>query len=229
MQFRRLLLPIFLAPAVGLAQIQVVGDGACPRFAVDIAAFATCDGDRVASPFSEAPMAIAAMSAAAVPPAKQTERGLYVSAAEAYRLRQAHPGRVVLIDIRSSIEAGYVGEPDTVDIQVPYVEPELGAPAGSSVKLRRNPAFVEQVKAALAKLDRPADATTILLLCRSGLRSAIAADALAAAGLAPVYTIVDGFEGDVGPGGRRDVNGWKNVGGPWHTRSTASLTAASLR
>ncbi len=70
---------------------------------------------------------------------------------------------------------------------------------------------------------------TILLLGRSGQRSAIAADALAAAGLARVYTIVDGFEGDIGPGGRRDVNGWKNIGAPWQARPTARLTAASVR
>lgn len=227
MSLRLLLLPVFFAPAVGLAQIQVVGDGACPKFAVDIAAFATCDGDRVTSPVQEAPLAIAAMPATAVSPSKQTEHGLYVSAAEAYRLRQAYPGRVVLIDIRSSIEASYTGQPDLVDIQVPYLlEPQVGAQARGSVRLRRNPDFVEQIKAALAQLDGPSS-PAILLLCRSGQRSAIAADALGAAGLGHVYTIVDGFEGDIGPSGRRDVNGWKNAGAPWQARSTARMTAAA--
>lgn len=32
------------------AHAQVVGDAACPYYAVDVAAFATCDGDRAAGP-----------------------------------------------------------------------------------------------------------------------------------------------------------------------------------
>ncbi len=34
---------------LGRAEAQVVADGACPYYAVDAAAFATCDGDHVAS------------------------------------------------------------------------------------------------------------------------------------------------------------------------------------
>jgi len=50
-----------LAPTV-LA--QVVADSACPKFAVDIADFATCDGDEVARPerAAAAPAAAAAVS-----------------------------------------------------------------------------------------------------------------------------------------------------------------------
>lgn len=40
------LLPVLYAAT---AQATVVADSACPYYAVDIAAFATCDGDRVAS------------------------------------------------------------------------------------------------------------------------------------------------------------------------------------
>lgn len=51
---------------------QVVGDEACPKFAVDIAAFATCEGDRVVKPApataagrrDEAPKAATARDAA---------------------------------------------------------------------------------------------------------------------------------------------------------------------
>lgn len=36
------------AAASGRVFAQVVADSACPKYAVDIASFATCDGDRVA-------------------------------------------------------------------------------------------------------------------------------------------------------------------------------------
>jgi uncharacterized Zn-binding protein involved in type VI secretion len=41
----------FLAGAMGTPTVraQVVADEACPKYSVDIAAFATCDGDHVAS------------------------------------------------------------------------------------------------------------------------------------------------------------------------------------
>lgn len=231
MPIRVLLLSVCLAPAIAFAQYQVVGDDACPKYAVDIAAFATCDGDRVASLAPESRIGIAALPPQQVPARKRTDSELYVSAAEAQRILQAYPGQLVLIDIRSRVEAAYVGQPDAVDIHVPYLEPALPLqwnPASGSVKMQRNPAFVDEVKAELARLDWPED-STILLLCRSGERSAIAASALAAAGLARVYTVVDGFEGDLGASGRRDVNGWKNAGGQWQARPAARLTAVSSR
>jgi rhodanese-related sulfurtransferase len=229
MHLRATLLWLCLAPASALAQIQVVGDGACPQFAVDIAAFATCDGDRVAAPSALPPLRFAAAAPHEVPPHKRTDSDLYISAAEAHRIRRDYPAEVVLIDIRSRIEAAYVGQPDTVDIHVPYLEPALPlqlSPASGSPRLQRNPAFVQEVKAALARLDGPAE-PIVLLLCRSGQRSAIAADALAAAGVAHVYTVVDGFEGDIGPDGRRDINGWKVAGGRWQSRALPHLTSAS--
>ena len=59
----------------------------------------------------------------------------------------------------------------------------------------------------------------IILMCRSGDRSAAAANLLAEAGFKNVYSVVDGYEGDLateGPKtGQRAVNGWKNAGLPW--------------
>ena len=78
-----------------------------------------------------------------------------------------------------------------------------------------NESFIEDVR---KKFD-PTD--TILVMCRSGGRSAAAVNILAKAGYKQVYNIVDGFEGDDlnTPGshnnGRRLVNGWKNAGLPW--------------
>ena len=226
---RTTMLWLCLVPASALAQMQVVGDGACPKFAVDIAAFATCDGERVASPAGLPALTIAAVPLAEVPPHKRSDGDLYISAAEAHRIRRDYPGQVVLVDIRSRVETAYVGQPDVVDIHVPYLEPTLPlqwTAASGSIAMQRNPRFVDEIKAALARLDGPAE-PTILLLCRSGQRSAIAADALAAAGLTRVYTVVDGFEGDIGPDGRRNVNGWKVAGGRWQSKALPHLTSAS--
>jgi rhodanese-related sulfurtransferase len=226
MNCRNALLPLLLAPAAALAQVQVVGDDACPKYAVDIAAFATCDGDRVAQPAPAATLRIAAVPPQEIPPIKRSDSGLHVTAAEAARLRRDYPGQVALVDIRSRVEVAYAGAPDVVDIHVPYMEPVLPLQwnaATNSPKLQRNAAFVAQSKAELARHDRPDD-SALLLLCRAGEHSAIAADALAAAGLVRVYTIVDGFEGDIGARGRRDVNGWKNAGGDWQAQPLARLT-----
>ena len=68
-------------------------------------------------------------------------------------------------------------------------------------------------------MAKPGD--TILAMCRSGGRSAIAANLLAQAGFTNVYNVVDGMEGDAVKDpdslflGQRLVNGWKNSGLPW--------------
>jgi hypothetical protein len=71
----------------------------------------------------------------------------------------------------------------------------------------------------VSEVAKPTD--TILVTCRSGGRSAIAVNMLAAAGYTNVYNIVDGMEGDLvdDPAsvfhGQRMKNGWKNSGVPW--------------
>ncbi len=53
------------------------------------------------------------------------------------------------------------------------------------------PDFVSRV----SEVAQPYD--TIMVMCRSGCRSAIAVNLLAQAGLKKVYNIIDGMEGDV--------------------------------
>jgi rhodanese-related sulfurtransferase len=75
--------------------------------------------------------------------------------------------------------------------------------------------FVNRVKEIANKDD------TLMIMCRSGGRSAIAVNMLAEAGFKNVYQIVDGMEGDVVTDeesvfkGQRMINGWKNAGCPW--------------
>jgi rhodanese-related sulfurtransferase len=206
------------------AEPRVVGDEACPRYAVDIEAFASCDGDRVAA-FDRPTTAAALLPESAVPVAKRTRSGLYVDAAGAHRLKHDNPRAIVLIDVRSRLEVGFTGQPASTDLHVPLLDTswplrwddELGGWA-----MVRNARFAHEVGERLAALGIGRD-TPLLLLCRSGESSAHAADQLAAAGYAQTISIVDGFEGDIGPDGRRSVNGWKNAGLPWTARPLATL------
>ena len=80
--------------------------------------------------------------------------------------------------------------------------------------MKPNPSFVSEVKN-WAKPDE-----TILVMCRSGGRGAMAVNVLAKAGYKNVYNIIDGMEGDLVTDpdsvyfGKRMKNGWKNSA-PW--------------
>jgi len=73
--------------------------------------------------------------------------------------------------------------------------------------------------ARVSKIATPDD--VLLLMCRSGGRSAIGINMLAQAGFKNVYNIIDGMEGDTIDDprsvffGQHMVNGWKNSGLPW--------------
>jgi rhodanese-related sulfurtransferase len=149
-----------------------------------------------------------------LPKEKQTTLGLYLTAAEAYKKWKAAPDAVKVIDVRTPEEYAFVGHAEMAwNIPVAFVtyqrkdgKTEYGA--------RPNPDFVAEVK----KLVQPTD--TLLLMCRSGGRSAMAVNQLAAAGFMDVYNITDGFEGDKVKDsgsvffGKRMRNGWKNSV-PW--------------
>ena len=81
--------------------------------------------------------------------------------------------------------------------------------------LQDNPDFEAQVKKAFGQGD------TILVMCRSGSRSAASVNRLTKAGFKNVINIVDGFEGDKIKdqesyfNGKRMKNGWKNSGASW--------------
>ena len=88
-----------------------------------------------------------------------------------------------------------------------------GRPPGCSGEL--NPGFVPTARDLFASTD------TLLVLCATGGRGAMAVNLLAQAGFVNVYNIVNGFEGDRvdDPGsvfhGKHMQNGWKNAGLPW--------------
>jgi rhodanese-related sulfurtransferase len=149
-----------------------------------------------------------------IPERKRTTLSLYVTAAEAYEMWLSAPDKVKVIDVRTPEEYAFVGHPEmswNIPIAfVSYQRKDSRFEYGS----RMNPDFVAHV----LEVAAPTDA--LLVTCRSGARSAMAVNALAAAGFKNAYNIVDGVEGDRvhDPDsvfdGKRMRNGWKNSA-PW--------------
>lgn len=158
-----------------------------------------------------------AVEAADVPKEKQTKLGKYLTAKEAAELVKNERVKTLFVDVRTRGEMQFVGMTHEIDGQVPFVEMnEFGEwdEANNRFKLDPNPAFsqgVEKLLVAkgLGKADR------VIVMCRSGDRSARAINLLADAGFSNVWNQLEGFEGDLSKEGRRDVNGWKNAGLPW--------------
>ena len=159
---------------------------------------------------------------AAVPEIKRSQLQPYLTPQEAFEIMRKDAAHTLFLDVRTRAEAMYVGMPTIADALVPYVEhPEMMTDWDERrhmYSLMANSDFLPEADSrlkakGLAKTDR------VILICRSGDRSARAADLLAKAGYTRVYSITEGFEGDAakdGPkAGQRVVNGWKNAGLPW--------------
>ncbi len=118
-----------------------------------------------------------------------------------------------LIDVRTRAEWGFVGVPDTRELEQTPIFIEWASYPDMSV----NPAFAAEVEAAIGS-ENPG---TLLFLCRSGARSLQAAmavtDHFARAGKeVTCLNVAEGFEGDVDASGHRgSQNGWKARGLAW--------------
>jgi rhodanese-related sulfurtransferase len=160
-------------------------------------------------------LAVNAMADTTVPAKKQTSLKLYITAQEAYDAWQKNPEEVKILDVRTVGEYVFVGHaPMAVNIPLLLLKPEKEYFA-KKPQFPVNANFVAEVSKRYKKTD------TLMVICRSGGRSAVAVNFLAKAGYNKVYTIVDGFEGDKLKiegsynNGKRLVNGWKNSGAPW--------------
>jgi len=111
-------------------------------------------------------------------------------------------GAALLVDVRSSEERHFVG-------RVPVGGHVAWA---TGLSLNRNPRFVKELEIKVkGQKDQP-----ILLLCRSGKRSALAAEAAANAGFSRVYNILEGFEGELSDQQQRGKSdGWRHANLPW--------------
>jgi rhodanese-related sulfurtransferase len=128
-----------------------------------------------------------------------------VSPGQAYELLANDPD-AVLVDVRTRAEWTYVGLPDLRPLGKHVVTVEWqrypdGAP---------NHAFLDELAAAGVEPEQP-----VLFLCRSGARSAAAAQAATVAGYDRAYNVAEGFEGPLDGCGHRGVRGWRAAGLPW--------------
>ena len=109
-------------------------------------------------------------------------------------------GLAQLIDVRSAEERKFVG----------YVPGSTHVAWATGTSLTRNPRFVRELEAKLKKNE------VALLLCRSGKRSALAAEAAAKAGFTAVFNVLEGFEGELDAQQQRGRgDGWRFRGLPW--------------
>jgi len=124
------------------------------------------------------------------------------AAARAEELRLAYAGAVTPEEAHQLQAAGAA---TIVDVRTRSEFEQVGRVAGTElIEWRRDgehqpdPRFIERL------LDRyPAD-ETLLLICRSGVRSHYAAELATQAGFQRVYNVLDGFE-----------QGWRPAGLPW--------------
>jgi rhodanese-related sulfurtransferase len=109
-------------------------------------------------------------------------------------------GAAILVDVRTAEERKFVGA----------VPGSAHVPWATGTGLTRNPRFARELE---AKTGRDA---VVLLLCRSGKRSAAAAEAATKAGMTAVFNILEGFEGEIDEHKHRGgQGGWRFHGLPW--------------
>lgn len=121
-----------------------------------------------------------------------------INPVDAWSLFQA--GYATIVDVRTNEERKFVG----------YVENTVHVPWATGTAFNRNPRFAKELEAKTKK-DQ-----LVLLLCRSGNRSAYAAEAAHKAGFTQIYNILEGFEGDLNDAKQRGhFNGWRYHHLPW--------------
>ena len=112
-----------------------------------------------------------------------------------------------LVDVRTDVEWAQIGVPDlSAAGKQPAMISWQVAPS-----MQVNSGFLDELKAAGIT---PED--NVYFLCRSGVRSAAAAQLAQAAGFPHVYNIANGFEGPPdNTGSRGNVAGWQADDLPW--------------
>jgi rhodanese-related sulfurtransferase len=129
---------------------------------------------------------------------------------EAWKRLEGDP-KSVLVDVRTRAEWAFVGVPDLSKInrEVMLIE-WLTFPDNRAV-----PDFIERLGEALAAKG-VANTDEIFFICRSGGRSRMAAEAMAAAGYSRCRNVEEGFEGPLDASHHRNqVAGWKFAGLDW--------------
>jgi rhodanese-related sulfurtransferase len=159
---------------------------------------------------------------ASVPKKKVTTLGLYYTPLEANNRMLTHGSKTIFIDVRDPVEVNFTGMPSVADANIPFKFTDMSKwhMKKRQFGMKKNKNFISDV-AKIIKAKGLTKSDTVILMCRSGVRSAKATNLLATAGYTNVYNIMEGFEGDsIKKGtrkGQRTINGWKNSGVPWDT------------
>ncbi len=121
-----------------------------------------------------------------------------VTAHEAMELVAA--GLARLVDVRTPEERKFVG----------YVPDSVHVAWMTGTSMIRNPRFVRELEGKVRKSE------VLLFLCRSGQRSAAAAEAATRAQFQNAFNVVEGFEGELDERKQRGTTtGWRFYGLPW--------------
>jgi len=130
-----------------------------------------------------------------------------ISSEEAWGILVSNPD-ATLVDVRSEVEALLVGRPNLRPIEkVSSLIPWQLYP-GSAV----NKDFEKSISETFPNKEN----SILLFICKSGGRSALAADLAIKLGYKHCYNIEDGFEGTIDSFGQRGhISGWKFAKLPW--------------
>ena len=116
-----------------------------------------------------------------------------------------------LIDVRTPAEWTFAGLPDLGSINKSVVFAQWSSWPEHTI----DPRYAEQLDQALtyAGLDKDVN---LFFICRVGVRSLVAARAMAARGFTRCHNVTDGFEGPPNAERQRGIiAGWKASGLPW--------------
>lgn len=119
--------------------------------------------------------------------------------------------KAVLVDVRTRAEWAFVGVPDLSSLGRETVLMEWQTfPDNRTV-----PDFKDRLDEALKARGVEKD-DQIFFICRSGVRSLKAAEAMAALGYRRCYNVAEGFEGPIDTNRHRNqIAGWRQAGLAW--------------
>jgi rhodanese-related sulfurtransferase len=131
-----------------------------------------------------------------------------ISCQQAHEIIETDP-RALLVDVRSGMEFLFVGHPSGA-INIPWIdEPDWVV----------NPAFATEIRKLLlgGTIEHgEIHSAPVVLICRSGKRSAEAGELLVQEGFTTVYNVDEGFEGELdGHHHRSSLGGWRYHNLPW--------------
>ncbi|MFN7038421.1 MAG: rhodanese-like domain-containing protein [Alphaproteobacteria bacterium] len=127
-----------------------------------------------------------------------------ISPIDAWKILSANPA-AFLVDVRTVNEWNMVGFPDLSTIGKSTIKLSWRLYPNMQV----NNDFVPQLKSYITNVD-----STVLFICRSGVRSLEAANLMLSEGYSNCFNISNGFEGSHNQPGQVK-NGWKASNLPW--------------